>query len=148
MENKVDVKKTVFNKPQYIKTIDTTFSELGVTNMVEDIESTVDVTKFFEYYDELFYEIPANGENNSHEYLVKTSGEYINYDQDSDIIQALQEEISALRQENLNLEIRAVKAETGEDIPIDPSLDVNIANSEETQTDVLNLIGANGLNGL
>ena len=148
MENKVDVKKTVFNKPQYIKTIDTTFSELGVTNIVEDIESTVDVTKFFEYYDELFYEIPANGETNSHEYLVKTSGEYINYDQDSDIIQALQEEISALRQENLNLEIRAVKAETGEDIPIDPSLDVNIANSEETQTDVLNIIGANGLNGL
>lgn len=148
MENKVDVRKTVFNKPQYIKTIDTTFSELGVTNMVEDIESTVDVTKFFEYYDELFYEIPANGETNSHEYLVKTSGEYINYDQDSDIIQALQEEISALRQENLNLEIRAVKAETGEDISIDPSLDVNIANSEETQTDVLNIIGANGLNGL
>ena len=148
MENKVDVKKTVFNKPQYIKTIDTTFSELGVTNIVEDIESTVDVTKFFEYYDELFYEIPATGETNSHEFLVKTSGEYINYDQDSDIIQALQEEISALRQENLNLEIRAVKAETGEDIPIDPSLDVNIANSEETQTDVLNLIGANGLNGL
>lgn len=148
MENQVDVKKTVFNKPQYIKTIDTTFSELGVTNMVEDIESTVDVTKFFEYYDELFYEIPATGETNSHEYLVKTSGEYINYDQDSDIIQALQEEISALRQENLNLEIRAVKAETGEDISIDPSLDVNIANSEETQTDVLSLIGANGLNGL
>ena len=148
MENKVDVKKTVFNKPQYIKTIDTTFSELGVTNIVEDIESTVDVTKFFEYYDELFYEIPATGETNSHEFLVKTSGEYINYDQDSDIIQALQEEISALRQENLNLEIRAVKAETGEDIPIDPSLDVNIANSEETQTDVLNLIGANRLNGL
>lgn len=148
MENKVDVKKTVFNKPQYIKTIDTTFNELGVTNMVEDIESTVDVTKFFEYYDELFYEIPATGETNSHEYLVKTSGEYINYDQDSDIIQALQEEISALRQENLNLEIRAVKAETGEDISINPSLDVNIANSKETQTDVLNLIGANGLNGL
>lgn len=148
MENKVDVKKTVFNKPQYIKTIDTTFSELGVTNMVEDIESTVDVTKFFEYYDELFYEIPATGETNSHEFLVKTSGEYINYNQDSDIIQALQEEISALRQENLNLEIRAVKAETGEDISIDPSLDVNIANSEETQTDVLSLIGANGLNGL
>jgi len=148
MENKVDVKKTVFNKPQYIKTIDTTFSELGVTNIVEDIESTVDVTKFFEYYDELFYEIPATGETNSHEFLVKTSGEYINYDQDSDIIQALQEEISALRQENLNLEIRAIKAETGEDISINPSLDVNIANSEETQTDVLNLIGANGLNGL
>jgi len=146
--NKVDVKKTVFNKPQYIKTIDTTFNELGVTNIVEDIESTVDVTKFFEYYNELFYEIPTMGDNNSHEFLVKTSGEYINYDQESDIIKALQDEISSLRQENLELQIKAVKAETGEDISINPALDVNIANSEETQTDVLNLIGANGLNGL
>ncbi len=51
--NKVDVKKTVFSKPQYIKTINTTFSELGVTNLSEDIESTVTVEKFFEFYDEL-----------------------------------------------------------------------------------------------
>ena len=146
--NKVDVKKTVFNKPQYIKTIDTTFNELGVTNIVDDIESTVTIEKFFEYYNELFYEIPATGENNSHEYLVKTSGEYINYDQESEIIQALQDEISSLRQENLELQIKAVKAETGEDIPLTASLDINIANSNESTSDVLNTIGANGLNGI
>jgi hypothetical protein len=148
MANKVDVKKTVFNKPQYIKTIDTTFNELGVTNIVNDIESTVTVENFFEYYDELFYEIPATGENNSHEFLVKTSGEYINYDQDSEIVQALQDEITSLRQENLELQIRAVKAETGEDIPLTASLDINISNSTESPTDVLNQIGANGLNGI
>tara|TARA_B110000483_G_scaffold241840_1_gene325908 strand:+ start:447 stop:890 length:444 start_codon:yes stop_codon:yes gene_type:complete len=146
--NKVDVKKTVFSKPQYIKTIDTTFNELGVTNISEDIDNTITVEKFFEYYDELFYEIPATGDNNSHEFLVKTSGEYINYDQESDIIQALQDEISALRQENLELQIKAVKAETGEDIPLNPSLDVDIANSNETTTDVLNTIGAGGYNGI
>lgn len=146
--NKVDVKKTVFNKPQYIKTIDTTFNELGVTNIVDDIESTVTIEKFFEYYNELFYEIPATGENNSHEYLVKTSGEYINYDQESEIIQALQDEISSLRQENLELQIKVVKAETGEDIPLTASLDINIANSNESTSDVLNTIGANGLNGI
>ena len=146
--NKVDVKKTVFNKPQYIKTIDTTFNELGVTNIVDDIESTVTIEKFFEYYNELFYEIPATGENNSHEYLVKTSGEYINYDQESEIIQALQDEISSLRQENLELQIKAVKAETGEDIPLTASLDINIANSNESTSDVLNTIGANDLNGI
>ena len=148
MANKVDVKKTVFNKPQYIKTIDTTFNELGVTNIVNDIESTVTVENFFEYYDELFYEIPATGENNSHEFLVKTSGEYINYDQDSEIVQALQDEITSLRQENLELQIRAVKAETGEDIPLTASLDINLSNSTESPTDVLNQIGANGLNGI
>ena len=148
MANKVDVKKTVFNKPQYIKTIDTTFNELGVTNIVNDIESTVTVEKFFEYYDELFYEIPSTGENNSHEFLVKTSGEYINYDQDSEIVQALQDEITSLRQENLELQIRAVKAETGENIPLTASLDVDISNSTESPSDVLNQIGANGLNGI
>jgi hypothetical protein len=144
--NKVDVKKTVFNKPQYIKTIDTTFNELGVTNISDDIDNTITVQKFFEYYDELFYEIPATGENNSHEFLVKTSGEYINYDQESDIIKALQDEISSLRQENLELQIKAVKAESGEDISLNPSLDVDIANSNESTTDVLNTIGASGLN--
>lgn len=145
---KVDVKKEVFNKAQYTKTIDTTFAELGVSNLADDIESTVTIEKFFEYYDELFYEIPTLGSNNSHEFLVKTSGEYINYDQDSEIVQALQDEISSLRQENLELQIRAVKAETGEDIPLDPSFDVDIANSQETQNDVLNSIGAGGLSGI
>lgn len=146
--NKVDVKKTVFNKPQYIKTIDTTFNELGITNISDDIDATITVEKFFEYYNELFYEIPTMGDNNSHEFLVKTSGEYINYDQESDIIKALQDEISSLRQENLELQIKAVKAETGEDISLNPSLDVNIANSTESTTDVLNTIGASGLNGI
>lgn len=145
---KVDVKKEAFNKVQYVKTIDTVFNELGVNSLVDDIESTITIEKFFEYYDELFYEIPTLGSNNSHEFLVKTSGEYINYDQESDIVKALQEEISSLRQENLELQIRSVKAETGEDIPLDPSLDVDIANSQETQNEVLNYIGANGLNEL
>jgi hypothetical protein len=116
--------------------------------LVDDIESTITIEKFFEYYDELFYEIPTLGSNISHEFLVKTSGEYINYDQESDIVKALQEEITSLRQENLELQIRSVKAETGEDIPLDPTLDVDVANSQETQKEVLDYIGANGLNEL
>jgi hypothetical protein len=118
MENKVDVKKTVFNKAQYQKTIDTGFNELGVTNITEDIESTLTVEKFFENYNEIFYEIPATGETNSHEYLVKTSGEYINFDENSEIIQALQEEINALREQNLELEMEKVKLLTGENISL------------------------------
>ena len=31
----------------------------------------------------LFYDIPAYGDTNSHEYLVETSGEYIGYETNS-----------------------------------------------------------------
>lgn len=146
MEKKVDVKKKVFNKPQYIKTIDTEFNELGINNIIEDIESTVTVNDFFQFYDQLFYDIPATGENNSHEYLIKTSAEYINFDQVSDIVKALQEEITSLREQNLGLELQIVKLQTGEDISITSSLDVQVASIDNT--DVLNSIGAGGLNGL
>ena len=79
-ERKIDLKKNVFSKSQYIKTINTQFSELGVTTLQEDLDSQIDVTQFFQSYNDLFYEIPANGATNSHEYLIKTSGEYINFD--------------------------------------------------------------------
>lgn len=148
MEKKIDVKKQVFNKAQYIKTIDTTFNELGVTNIIEDIESTVTVEQFFELYDELFYDIEPNGVNNSHEFLVKTSGEYINFDQESDIIKALQEEISSLRQENLDLQLQLVKAQTGEDIAITSSLDIEVNNSSETQKELFNDLGLNNITGI
>jgi hypothetical protein len=146
MENKVDVKKTVFNKAQYQKTIDTGFNELGVTNITEDIESTLTVEKFFENYNEIFYEIPATGETNSHEYLVKTSGEYIDFDENSEIIQALQEEINALREQNLELEMEKVKILTGENISLTTNVDDQT--KSESTTDVLNTIGAGGLSGI
>ena len=146
MENKVDVKKTVFNKAQYQKTIDTGFNELGITNITEDIESTLTVEKFFENYNEIFYEIPATGETNSHEYLVKTSGEYINFDENSEIIQALQEEINALREQNLELEMEKVKLLTGENISLTTNIDDQT--KSESTTDVLNTIGAGGLSGI
>ena len=146
MENKVDVKKIVFNKAQYQKTIDTEFNELGVTNITEDIESTLTVEKFFENYNEIFYEIPATGETNSHEYLVKTSGEYINFDENSEIIQALQEEINALREQNLELEMEKVKILTGENISLTTNIDDQT--KSESTTDVLNTIGAGGLSGI
>ena len=73
MEQKVDTKKKVFNKVQYPKTINTQFSQLGVTSITQAIAETPTVEEFFNLYDELFYDIPALGATNSHEYLVKTS---------------------------------------------------------------------------
>lgn len=125
MEQKVDTKKKVFSKAQYPKTINTQFSELGVTSITTAIAETPTVEEFFNLYDELFYDIPALGATNSHEYLVKTSGEYINFDEQSEIIQALQEEITGLREENLQLQIKATEAATGQSINFTGSLTPN-----------------------
>ena len=58
-------------------------------------------------------EIPSNGETNSHEFLVKNSGEYINFDQIAEEILALQQEIAGLREELLAEQIKVVELESG-----------------------------------
>ena len=122
MEQKVDTKKKVFNKAQYPKTINTQFSELGITPINDSIAQTPTVEEFFSLYDELFYEIPALGTTNSHEYLVKTSGEYINFEENNEIIEALQQEITQLREENLQLQVSAAEAATGQTLNLTGSL--------------------------
>jgi hypothetical protein len=106
MEQKVDIKKNVFNKNEYIKTIDTRFKEFGVTTISDDLESQPSIEQFFELYNQLFYDIPPNGEINSHEFLVRQSGEYINFEENIEEIKALQDEISNLREELLNTQIQ------------------------------------------
>jgi len=125
MEQKVDTKKKVFNKAQYPKTINTQFSQLGVTSITQAIAETPTVEEFFQLYDELFYDIPALGATNSHEYLVKTSGEYIDFDQQNEIIEALQQEITSLREELLSTQISLAEAQTGQSINFTGSLTPN-----------------------
>lgn len=109
MDKKIDLNKEVFNKSQYLKAIDTEFKELGIKPISEEIEEQVSVEEFFRLYDELFYEIPSNGGLNSHEYLVTTSGEYINFEANLEEIEALREEISQLRKELLDEQIKNSK---------------------------------------
>ena len=114
MAERLDLTKTVYNKAEYIKTIDTSFNEFGTTTLTEDLIVEPTVEEFFTLYNSLFYEIPALGETNSHQYLVRTSGEYINFDEVNDEIQALQAEIAQLRQDLLNAQmdnVRQVAAE-------------------------------------
>jgi hypothetical protein len=59
---------------------------------------------FFDAYDNLFYQIPKLGETNSHEYLVKKSSAYIGAVSTNDEVQALLDEITQLRQDNLELQ--------------------------------------------
>ena len=110
-EERLDLVKEVFNKAEYIKTIDTSFNELGVISITEDQQLQPNVEEFFGLYNSLFYDIPALGETNSHQYLVRTSGEYINFDEINDEIQALQAEIAQLRSDLLTAQMENARIE-------------------------------------
>lgn len=119
-KERVDLEKQVYSKTEYTKIIDTRFSQLGVESIPDQISNAFTVEDFFTKYNELFYDIPAEGEQNSHTYLVQTSGEYVGFDRDNEEIIALQQEIAQLRRDLLSAEIRAAEAATGQSIDLNP----------------------------
>lgn len=104
MEN-LNLSKKVYAKNQYEKVIDTNFSQLATspTPLTELTTPTISVDEFFQNYTQIFFDIPKFGDTNSHEYLIKTSTEYIGYAPVNADIQALIEEINNLQQQNLEL---------------------------------------------
>ena len=113
-EERLDLRREVFNKAQYIKTIDTSFDELGATTITEDLQLQPTVEEFFGLYNSLFYDIQALGETNSHQYLVQTSGEYINFDDISAEVQALQAEIAQLREDLLKAQMDLIATQVAQ----------------------------------
>lgn len=113
-EQRLELVKVGYNKVQYVKTIDTSFNELGTTTTTDDLIATPNIEEFFRMYNELFYDIPALGDNQSHQYLVKTSGNYINFDDIQDEIAALQAEIAQLRTDLLNAQMQLIQSEAGQ----------------------------------
>jgi hypothetical protein len=105
--------RVVFNKDAYEKTIDTSFSQ--VTPPTPPIEDTMTVEEFFNIYSTLFYDIPVEGNINSHTYLVKTSGDYIGTETISEDVQLLLDEITSLRGQLLaaNQQILLAQVPTG-----------------------------------
>ena len=102
MSQQVQLVKEAYGRNTYTRVIDTSFNELytPVTASVE-ISQQVTVEAFFDAYNDLFFQIPATGEMNSHEYLVKRSVEYLGGGVLSDNEKAYIEEINSLRQQLL-----------------------------------------------
>jgi len=96
--------KKLYNKSAYLNTINTQFNELLPIPPTTPVEEVVSVDEFFQIYENLFYEIPKEGEVNSHEYLIKQSTDYVGSTGVSNEIQALLDEITFLRQENITLQ--------------------------------------------
>ena len=102
MAERVNLNKNVFKKEDFLKTVDTSFKQL--VPPPTEVVPAFTVDDFFVEYENLFFDIPKEGETNSHQYLAQRSGEYIAFDQVNEEIQALLEEIATLRQENLDLQ--------------------------------------------
>lgn len=86
----------------YKKAIDTNFTEL-VTPVVTTPEPIVTVADFFNYYDQLFFDIPVSGSINSHTYLIQRSQQYVGGNTIDQEKQALIQEINSLREQLLDL---------------------------------------------
>lgn len=113
--SRIDLKKNLYSKSSYNKIINSDFKNLGIKTYEEEVKKYLSLEELFENYELLFFEIPQFGEINSHEYLVKKSSEYINFNENSDIINALQDEIAKLREENLQKDLQILKLETGDE---------------------------------
>ena len=110
----------MFDKTSFNKTIDTSFSQLGLKNAPNpsffDVNLAI-IPDFWILYDKFFYDIPKEGATNSHRYLAQTSGDYADFERIQEEINALLDEISELRVENVdlrrdnaNLEVLAAEA--------------------------------------
>ena len=110
---KLGFNKIKYPKESYEKVINNEFTQLGVSSIQDQINNQPTVEEFFETYNELFYEIPETGETNSHEFIIKQSSEYINFDDINEEIQELQKEITQLREDLLEAQKQVVELQTG-----------------------------------
>lgn len=106
MANEVKIQKTVFQKEQFDKSIDREFKTFAQP-VLEEEEPTVE--QFFVDYENLYFEIPPEGETNSHEYLIKRSSELVNFEKDTEDIQPLLDEIAQLREQNLEYQQQIIE---------------------------------------
>ena len=97
--SQIPVQKTVFNKDSFGRVINTQFSQL--LNQTVEETNTFTADDFFQLYEDLFYQIPKEGDTNSHRYILQREADYLGVSISQDDIQALLNEITSLRQQVL-----------------------------------------------
>jgi len=94
----IRVKKTVYKKDEFEKVVDTSFSTY--TDEVEEQDNDT-VEELFRLYNKLFYDIPTEGTNNSHTFILQESSKLVEFTKDTEEIQPLLDEIATLREQLL-----------------------------------------------
>ena len=98
--SQIPIEKQVFDKDAFGKVVNTQFSYL-LNNQAEETP-TFTIDDFFQLYEDLFYQIPKEGDTNSHRYILEKEADYLGVIISQDDIQALLDEITTLRQQVLD----------------------------------------------
>jgi len=101
MSEQIPIEKTVYDKNTFSRVINTQFSQL-LNNVGEGETPVFTLEDFFELYDQLFYQIPKEGDADSHRFILEKEAEYLGVIINQDDIQALLDEITTLRQQVLD----------------------------------------------
>ena len=101
--SQIPIQKIVFSKDSFNKVINTQFSQL-INQQTEEEETSLNfsIDDFFELYEQVFYQIPRDGDINSHQYILQREADYLGIIINQDDIQALLNEITSLRQQVLD----------------------------------------------
>jgi hypothetical protein len=109
MANDIQIIKTVYNKTEFSKVIDKGFRTYTQPIPEEDTDTAEEL---FRLYEKLYFTIDIEGEENSHEYLIRKSSELISYERDTEDIQPLLDEIAQLRIQLLQANQQILDLET------------------------------------
>jgi hypothetical protein len=99
--SQIPVQKVVFDKDAFSKVVNTQFNQL-VDSTAGEEQLSFSVDDFFEIYDQVFFQIPTEGESNSHQYILQREADYLGVSISQDDVQALLDEITSLRQQLLD----------------------------------------------
>lgn len=105
----IRAKKKVYKKDDFKKAVDTSFSTF-VEPVVEVQNDTVE--ELFRLYEKLFYDIQVEGQDRSHEYIIKRSSELIQITENTEDIQPLLDEITNLREQLLLANQQLIETQT------------------------------------
>ena len=102
MSEIIDLGKTTFSRKNFEKVVDNRFKQLLNNQAVVDDVFTID--DFFQLYEDLFFQIPKEGDTQSHRFILNQTAEYLGISlNDGTDIQALLDEITTLRSELLTV---------------------------------------------
>ena len=109
MANNIEIKKTVFSTTDFNRVVNTSFETFTQPIPEEDTDTPEEL---FRLYEKLYYVIDVEGEENSHQYLVKKSSELLTFDRVTEDIQPLLDEITQLREQLLQANQQIIDLET------------------------------------
>lgn len=97
MSELVTFNSQVYDRKTVNEVVDRSFREFGQKTVM----ASKTVEQFFQDYEDLYFEIPAKGDVQSHQYLVEKSSELYKMEDTLTDIQPLLDEITALKNQSV-----------------------------------------------